>query len=154
MVRIRVETPLQDDVKAMVSALNDYLMPLSPKQFQFQMHVEEMAGEDTIVFVARDDGENAIGMGALKIHPINLGEVKRMFTEPKIRGKGAGRMILEAIEETARTNGLDHLVLETGATKGFEPAWRIYERSGYTQCGAVLNYPDSGYSRFYQKKLI
>jgi putative acetyltransferase len=152
MVRVRVETPLQDDIRAMIVALNDFLTPLAPKQFQFQMSAEEMAAEDTVVFVARDDDENAIGMGALKVHSATLGEVKRMFCEPKIRGTSAGRVILGAVEKMARTKGLEHLVLETGATKGFELAWRIYERCGYTQCGAVLDYPQSGYSRFYEKK--
>ena len=36
---------------------------------------------------------------------------------------------------------------------GFEPAYRVYERGGFTVCGAVLDYPDSGFSRFYEKKI-
>jgi putative acetyltransferase len=35
-------------------ALNAHLIPLSPREFQFQMTVEQMAGPDTVLFVARD----------------------------------------------------------------------------------------------------
>jgi putative acetyltransferase len=45
------------------------------------------------------------------------------------------------------------LLLETGEGPGFEGAWRLYERSGFTQRGAFFDYPDSAYSRFYEKSL-
>lgn len=152
-VTIALESPLQDDVRSMVERLNDYLRPLSPPQFQFQMTAEQMAGEDTSVFVVRNEGGAAIGMGSLKVHSAEFGEVKRMFTCPEIRGAGIGRVILNAVESQARRKGLKTLRLETGSTPGFEPAWRVYERGGFVQCGAFLDYPDSGYSRFYEKKL-
>ncbi len=153
MISISLETPLQEDVCAMIGELNAYLQPLSPPEFQFQMTAEQMAGDDTDVFIARDDDNKAVGMGALKVHDAKLGEVKRMFIYSTVRGTGAGTMMLNAIEDEARAKGLGLLVLETGATEGFEPAWRVYERGGFTKCGAVLDYPDSGYSRFYEKKI-
>src|SRR5690554_6810187 len=114
------ETPLQDDVRALVTALNAHLIPLSPREFQFQMTVEQMAGPDTVLFVARDEAGEAVGMGALKLHDADFGEVKRMYTDPAIRGTGIGRKILEAIETEARDRGLQALRLETGGTSGFE----------------------------------
>jgi putative acetyltransferase len=150
---IALESPLQEDVRSMVAGLNAYLRPLSPPQFQFQMTVEQMAGADTRVFVARNENGAAIGMGSLKVHSAEFGEVKRMFTLPEIRGAGIGRIILNAVEAEARRKGLKTLRLETGSTPGFEPAWRIYERGGFVQCRAFLDYPDSGFSRFYEKKL-
>ena len=45
------------------------------------------------------------------------------------------------------------LKLETGNVDGFAPAWRLYERGGFTRCGAFLDYPDSGYSAFFEKTL-
>ncbi len=152
-ITIAAESPLQDDVRAMIAELNALLRPLSPPQFQFQMTAEQMAGDETTVFVARDGHSAVVGMGSLKTHDAKLGEIKRMFTAPCVRGTGVGRLILGAIEDRARGTRLERLVLETGSTRGFEPAWRIYERAGYTQCGAVLDYPDSAYNRFYEKKL-
>ena len=151
--RIAVETPLQDDVRRMVGALNDHLRPLSPPEFQFQLTAEEMAEPGVVVFVVRNESGDALAMGSLKDHGNGLGEVKRMFAWPKTRGLGLGRVILDAIEAEAVRMGIRRLVLETGATRGFEPAWRVYERSGYRSCGAVLDYPDSGFSAFYEKTL-
>lgn len=152
-VSIAVETPLQDDVRAMVDELNACLKPLSPPEFQFQLTVAEMAGPELTVLVARDAGLQAVGMGALKDHGGGLGEVKRMFTYEAQRGARVGTRILERIEKMAREKGLTRLVLETGEAPGFEPAWRLYGRAGFETCGAVLDYPDSGHSRFYEKKL-
>lgn len=152
-ITIAVETPLQDDVCAMVTELNAYMIPLTPREFQFQLTAEQMAEPTVTVFVARDATGRSIGMGSLKDHGEGLGEVKRMFTRPEVRGQRIGSQLLHSIENLAREKGLKRLVLETGEAPGFEPAWRVYERGGFQICGAVLDYPDSGYSRFYEKKL-
>ncbi|HET9536307.1 MAG TPA: GNAT family N-acetyltransferase [Mesorhizobium sp.] len=151
-VTIAQETPLQDDVRALVADLNAYLIPLTPREFQFQLTVEQMAEPSVTLFVARAEGR-PVGMGALKDHGNSVGEVKRMFTLPEVRGKRVGTAILQQIEGLARQKHLARLVLETGEAPGFEPAYRVYERGGFTTCGAVLDYPDSGFSRFYEKKL-
>ena len=152
-VEIAIETPLQDDVRTMVAALNDYLIPLTPREFQFQLTVEQMAEPAVTLFVARDAGR-PIGIGALKDHGDGIGEVKRMFTLPEVRGQRVGATLLRHIENLARDKAITRLVLETGEGAGFEPAYRVYERSGFTQCGVVLDYPDSRFSRFYDKKLV
>jgi putative acetyltransferase len=152
-VTIAVETPLQDDVRGMVAALNAYLMPLTPREFQFQLTVEQMADPSVTVLVARDAARRPVGMGSLKDHGAGLGEVKRMFTPPEYRRRRIGEQMLRHIEALAQARGITRLVLETGEAPGFEPAWRVYERGGFTICGAVLDYPDSGYSRFYEKTL-
>lgn len=154
IIGIAVESPLQDDVRAMVAALNAYLQPLTPPEFQFQLTVEQMTEPSVTVFVARDATGRFVGMGSLKVHDSEVGEVKRMYTLPEVRGQRVGSVLLQRIESLAREKGLKRLVLETGEAPGFEPAWRVYERGGFEVCGAVLDYPDSGYSRFYEKKLV
>lgn len=153
-VEIGAETPLQDDVRAMVSELNAFLIPLTPREFQFQLTAEQVAEAAVTVLVARDAAGRAVGMASLKQYDNGLGEVKRMFTLPRMRGQRVGSKLLQRIESLARENGLTRLVLETGEAQGFEPAWRVYERGGFQVCGAVLDYPDSGYSRFYEKQLF
>lgn len=157
MVVIAPETPLQDDVRAMIAELNETMRPLTPPEFQFQMTAEQIAETATTLFVARDETGNAVGMGALKVHDEDMaprfGEVKRMYTRPQVRGQGVGWKILERVEALAREKGLSLLKLETGETPAFEGAFRIYERNGFSRCGAYLDYPDSGWSRFYEKKL-
>ncbi|UUP15821.1 GNAT family N-acetyltransferase [Nitratireductor thuwali] len=152
-ISIAVETPLQDDVRAMVVELNGHLRPLSPPEFQFQMTAEQMAGADTTVFIARSGAGAALGMGALKTHGEKQGEVKRMWTRPAVRGTGVGRQLLAAVEAQARRTGIARLVLETGGTPPFAPVWRFYEAGGFRRCGVILDYPDTDYSRFYEKLL-
>jgi putative acetyltransferase len=152
-VTIAIETPLQDDVRELVRQLNDYLNPLSPKEFQFQMTVEQMAGADTTLFVARDPSGRAVGMGALKVHAPDFGEVKRMYTVPDVRGQRVGSALLNAIVALAEAKGIGHLALETGDAPGFEPAQRLYQNAGFTRCGPFADYPDSKWSAFFEKFL-
>ena len=149
-VSIAIETPLQDDVRDLVAKLNAHLLPLSPLEFQFKMTVEQMSGADTTVFVARDESGKAIGMGALKVHSAELGEVKRMFTDPAVRGKRVGSALLQAIVDLAREKGIATLMLETGALADMPEAHRLYTRSGFTPRGPFLDYPDSQWSAFFE----
>lgn len=152
-ISINAETPLQSDVREMIVELNDVMRPLTPPEFQFQMTAEQIAESATTLFVARNADGEAVGMGALKVHDEALGEVKRMYTRDKVRGKGVGHRLLSAVEDLGREKGLKTLMLETGEAPAFEAAWKIYERNGYSVRGAFLDYPDSGWSRFYEKKL-
>ena len=153
-VTIAIETPLQDDVRELVALLNAYLNPLSPPEFQFQMSVEQMADPKTTVFVARDESGRAVGMGALKVESAEMAEVKRMFTRPEVRGQRVGVALLERIEALAREKGIAQLMLETGGDMpGFVPAHRLYSNCGFTRRGAFLDYPESPYSAFFEKRL-
>jgi len=149
-ITIAVESPLQDDVRALIAALNAHLLELTPPEFCSHLTVEQMADAHTTVLIARDEGV-AVGCGALRRHGGVVGEVKRMYTMPSHRGQHIGGDILRMIEERAREDGLTQLVLETGHVH--DAAWRVYERGGFTRCGPVLDYPLSGYSIFYEKAL-
>lgn len=151
-VAIAVETPLQDDVRALVAALNEWALGQTPREFCHHMTVEQMAAPDTTLFVARWNGE-AIGMGALRRHADGVGEVKRMYTRPEARGLGVGKAIVAEVIKLARAEGCRRLVLETGAVEGFASAWRVYEGHGFKRCGAVLDYADSAHNVFYAKDL-
>jgi putative acetyltransferase len=152
-VIVAIESPLQDDVRRLVCALNDHLLPLSPIEFQFKMTVEQMAEPNTTVFVARLEDGTAVGIGALKTHDGEIGEIKRMFTDPAVRGQRVGVKILETAIGLARQKGLRRLVLETGVGEGFAGAHGLYERYGFTPCGVVLDYPESEWSAFYEMNL-
>jgi putative acetyltransferase len=149
-VTIDIESPLQDDVRTLIAALNAHLLTLTPPEFCSHMTVEDMADADTTVFVARENGE-AVACGALRRDADGVGEVKRMYTIPARQGQGIGGRILERIEALARQEGLTRLVLETG--HAHHAAYRVYERGGFARCGPVLDYPDTGWSVFYEKDL-
>ena len=150
-VDIAIESPLQDEIRVLVAELNAALLALTPPEFCTHMTVEQMANGATTMFVARADGR-AVAIGALRRDTDGVGEVKRMFTRPEHQGRGIGSAILAEIEALARRDGLTRLVLETGDRH--PAAWRVYERGGFTRCGPVLDYPDTGWSVFYEKALV
>jgi putative acetyltransferase len=149
-ITIAIESPLQDDVRSLIAALNDYLLSLTPPEGCWHMTVEEMAAPDTTVYVARDSGK-AIACGALRRHANGIGEVKRMWTNPAYQGMGIGGRILNEIMALAHAEGFAKLVLETGDRH--PAAWRVYERAGFKRCGPVLDYPDVHWSVFYDLEL-
>jgi len=148
---IAIETPLSDDVRALVAALNEFTYGLTPAEYRHHMTVEQMAQDDTTLFVARDAAGETLGMGALKRHAGGIGEVKRMFVRPEARGLGVGGAILQEIEGLARREGYTRLVLETGSN--FDAARRVYERGAFVTCDGVLDYPPSAWTAFYEKTL-
>lgn len=145
------ESPLTDEIRALIGELNTTLLALTPPEFSFQMTAEQMAQPDTTVFIARAEGV-AVGCGALRRHAGGVGEVKRMFTRPSHRGFGIGGIVLAAIEARARAEGFARLVLETGHRHPW--AWTTYERGGFARCGPVLDYEDIPTSVFYEKPLV
>lgn len=148
---IATETPLSDDVRALVHSLNEFTYGLTPAEYRHHMTVEQMAGADTTLFVARETNGAPLGMGALRRHANGVGEVKRMYVKPEAQGRGVGGAILARIEQLAREEGLTRLVLETGSN--FDAARRVYERAAFATCGAVLDYPPSAWTAFYAKEL-
>jgi putative acetyltransferase len=152
-VTIAVETPLQDEVRELVRQLNAHLLALAPPEACFMMTVEEMADSDTTLFVARDETGRAVGMGALKVHSSEIGEVKRMWTDPAVRGKRIGSALLDAIESLAAGKGLSALMLETGSLETMPDAHRLYTRGGFVERGPFADYLESEHSVFYEKPL-
>jgi putative acetyltransferase len=149
-VEIAVESPLTDDMRAMIRELNAILGSLTPEEANFSMSAEDMAGSETTVFVARIDGK-AAACGALHRHSDGTGELKRFYARPDYRGMGLARRILAHVTDRAVEEGFDRLVLETG--HNYDAARRLYEAAGFKQCGPVLDYPDSPYSVFYSRPL-
>ena len=82
---IAIETPLSDEVRVLVKALNAYLNPLSPPEFQFQMTVEQMAGPETVLFVARDEAGKLVALDVKKGDRVLFG--KYAGTDVKIDGE-------------------------------------------------------------------
>ncbi len=146
----KIESTLGADVSGLISELDGVLAALTPPEFCSHMSTEDMMQDETTVFVTRDGGV-AVACGALKRHGGGIGEVKRMYTRPSHQRRGIGGEILGLIEAHARAAGVTRLVLETGDRH--PAAWRIYERGGFTRCGAVLDYPASDWSVFYEKSL-
>jgi GNAT superfamily N-acetyltransferase len=65
-------------------------------------------------------------------------EIKRMYVAESVRGLGFARAILAHLEQAARAEGIDWLVLETGSLQ--PEAIALYRSSGYQDVPAFSHY--------------
>lgn len=75
-----------------------------------------------------------------------------MFVEPKARGKGLGRRLLEEIERRAVALGLPVLRLETGVRQ--PEAISLYRTHGFREIAPFGDYKRDPLSLFMEKNLL
>ncbi len=88
--------------------------------------------------IARLDGA-PLGCGALKFHPGEPAELKRMWVAREARGLGLGRRLLGELERRARDAGATAVRLETN--RALTEAIQLYRASGYREVAAFNSEP-------------
>lgn len=146
------EEPLgSPDARALIGELDRALEALYPPENNFLDLPAEDVGDGRGVFViARVDGL-AVGCGAVRVlddDPATV-EVKRMYVRPAARGRGVGRLVLDALEQWARARGARRAVLEAGERQ--PEALRLYERAGFHRIPCFGAYAASSDSVCYEK---
>jgi GNAT superfamily N-acetyltransferase len=79
------------------------------------------------------------------LKPGPQGLIVNVYTEPEWRRRGLGEMVMRAILEWSRENGVASVVLHAS-----EEGRRLYERLGFTQTNEMA-YPAAGLSREQQE---
>lgn len=87
-----------------------------------------------------EDGE-AAACGAVRVIAPGIAEVKRMFVAPRVRGRGLGRSLLDAIERTAVELGCDVARLDTA--EQLAEAVALYRSAGYVEIGDYNRNPNA-----------
>ena len=87
--------------------------------------------------VLQSEGVTVAGGGFRRLDA-NTAEIKRMWTDPKHRGRGYGRRVLDSLETEAARQGLARVRLETGTAQ--PEAIALYRSAGYI--------PIPGYGRY------
>ena len=86
----------------------------------------------------------AVGCGAVRRLDEATAEIKRMYVDPSVRGRGIGRALVEALEREARLLGVTRIVLETGTR--LARAIKLYQAMGYARIplfGEYLSSPNT-----------
>ncbi len=119
------------------------------------IHALDLDGlrDPSVTFWSVWDGDALLGCGALKELDATHGEIKSMRTAPAHLRKGVARFVLDHAIAEARRRGYTRLSLETGTAAAFEPARRLYARSGFVPCGPFGAYVEDPYSTFMTKTL-
>ena len=97
--------------------------------------------------LAMHDGA-AVGCVGLKLHD-GWGEIKRMWVDPAIRGRGLGRRLLAEVEAAAEAAGVRVVRLDTNAHLG--EAIALYRAAGYEE---VPPYNDEPYADLWFEKRL
>ena len=95
------------------------------------------------------EGEDLLGMAAMKQLDPAHGELKSMRTAPQQLRKGVGGALLEHLVAEAQACGYRRLSLETGTSPAFEAAHALYERAGFTRCAPFASYRDEIFAAYY-----
>ena len=95
------------------------------------------------------DHRGAMGCATLRLLDARTAEVKRMFVDPRARGRRVGEAMLVALEDAARTRGCARVVLDTHAS--LVEAAHLYRRVGYRE---IERYNDNPYAAVWFEKRL
>jgi GNAT superfamily N-acetyltransferase len=151
-VHFAIEDPSSADARW---CLEQYVSELDARfetGFDPSLSISAVADELTPpagVFLIARVRTRPIACGALKFHPGEPAEVKRMWVSPNARGIGLGRRLLQELERLARDAGVEVLRLETNGALG--EAIGLYRSSGFRELAAFNDEPYAHH--WFQKRL-
>ncbi len=140
------------DAQRLIAALDAHLSSRYSAEQRFgpNLRPQQIApGLGTFV-IARAEGR-AVGCGALRRLDEMSAEVKRMYVEPELRGRGIAKLILDHLEATALDMGIHRLVLETGIYQA--EAIGLYRRMGFDPVPCWGEYADAQTSVCFEKSI-
>ena len=151
-MEIRIDDLQGAPIQALLRLHLDAMRQHSPPESVHALDLEALR-HPTITFWTVWDGESLMGCGALKQHDDKHAELKSMRTAPDHLRRGVSRALLDHMVALARARGYARLSLETGTAAMFGPANAMYERYGFSDCGAFGGYPASAHNRFMTMEL-
>ena len=105
-------------------------------------HVLDIAGlkVSSIKFWSLWEGEELMGIGAIKFLNKTHGEFKSIRVNDKFRNKGFGLKVINHLINEARKLNIEQLSLETGAGKFFLYARKLFVKCGFKTCDPFAHY--------------
>jgi GNAT superfamily N-acetyltransferase len=107
------------------------------------LEMDELTPPRGAFVVAREDRHLAGGVGVRPIGAteLHLGEVKRLWVRPDLRGSGVAALLMDEVAKVAAGLGMVRLYLETGPAQ--PEAERFYRKIGWDE---VERFPDGVFS--------
>jgi putative acetyltransferase len=120
-------TPDNIDFKRLIELLDIDIQERDGDEHVFYAQFNKTDSIKNAVVVYVD--EVAVGCGAFKLYKDEIAEIKRMYVDPKMRGKGIASKILIELENWAREEGYTSAILETGHK--FPEAVALYQKNEF-----------------------
>ncbi|WP_407358985.1 GNAT family N-acetyltransferase [Microbacterium sp. LTA6] len=99
---------------------------------------DHLRGDGGFLVLVRD-GADAVGCGGVRIVEQHVGELTRIYLDPVVRGRGAGRALLSELEAISIRRGIRTLRLTV--RQDLVEAHGLYRRSGYEPVEAFSTSP-------------
>jgi putative acetyltransferase len=124
----------------------------SPPGSVFALDLSGLQAPEVTVWSAWE-GDEILGIGALKMLGDGTAEIKSMRTHPDHLRKGVAARLLGYILAEARSRYLSRVSLETGSGPAFAPALALYRSHGFTDGAAFSTYQPNPFSTFLHLEL-
>jgi N-acetylglutamate synthase-like GNAT family acetyltransferase len=137
-----------DEVEAMRRLLRDYERSIGVDLcFQdFEAELEKLPGEYVAAvrgaFLVADNGDGLVGCVALRAVSAESCEMKRLYVDPRARGSGLGRQLVECVLNRARSFGYRKMLLDT--LPSMQTAQALYRRVGFVETRSYRHNPVPG----------
>lgn len=152
-VRVEAVDAASDEARALVASYVAEIGATFPGGFDPAASVSAEPDELTPPYgaflVVREDDGTSIGCGGVKLLDPRTAEIKRMWLAPAARGRGLGRLLLDALEHAARDLGATEGRLDTNAN--LESAIALYDRAGWQR---RTPYNDNAYATHWFTKRL
>ncbi|MCU1508442.1 MAG: family N-acetyltransferase [Glaciihabitans sp.] len=144
-------TAILERMDAEMGALYDGVdADLSPELIERVNVALAVDASSILVSVGAFDGGTLVGHAALRPFEDSL-EVKRVFVDESVRGRGVSRLLMNALEQIARKRGARSLVLQTGDRQA--AAIALYLSLGYVLTESFGRYAGVPFFLCYEKTL-
>ncbi len=137
------EAQLQDAIKLFTAYANSLNISLDFQNFEQELQIiNSMYGSPTGCLVLVYDQSTPIACAAYRKIGEGICELKRMYIQPKYRGKGIGQTLVQMLCEKAKLNGYTLMRLDT--LDSMIPAITLYHKNGFYDIDAYYHNPNDG----------
>jgi putative acetyltransferase len=148
-VEIRAADPRQEVFARFLAAGDAFAASLYPAESNHMLDVATLLAPTVRFFgIWRDDA--AAGCGGFQMQDGYV-EIKRVWIDPRHRGRGLSRLLMLRLEDEARLLGFRMARLETGIHQ--PEALGLYRALGYSTCPPFGAYGPDPVSVFMEKPL-
>ena len=103
------------------------------------------------VFLSVEDGGEVVGFGGADVQGIETAEIHRLYLDPRVRGRGLGKLLVASLEDWARPRAR---VMNLWSDVRFAHAHELYARLGYRLVGQrTLGDPDRSSELGFRRRL-
>ena len=138
-MRIVIDDLTGTEIAALLEAHTAELASISPPESKHALDLDGLRVPEITMWSAWDS-DRLVGCCALKDLGDRHAELKSMRVAATHTGRGIASALLRHVLDHARHQGFRRISLETGSDPFFAPAWRLYRRHGFTDCGPFGSY--------------